>query len=99
MTAFTYADAKREFKFMRDPGDPWGSAMQWWFAVAESLTFTHGSDVPAHWEFRPSPIQTETDQDSLEAEFCDNADPDDLERFGNLLCRYADALKCAGYSY
>lgn len=95
----TYADIKHEFSLMHDPHDPWGSCMNWWFAVADSLHFTHGHDVPAHWEFRPSPIQTETEPDSCEAEFCNDADPDDLERFGNLLCRYADLLTRNGYSY
>jgi hypothetical protein len=96
---YNYAQIKSEFKIMFDPGDPWGSTMGWWFAIADSLTFIHGVETPSDWQFRPSPLGPSNDPDAYETEIVDKSDPDDLIRFGNVLTRYAHCLKRAGMSY
>jgi hypothetical protein len=99
MHDYDYAGIKAEFKLMFDPGDPWGSTMLWWFAIADSLLFTHDVAPPQHWQFRPSPLGPSNEPEQYETEIVDNTDPDALVRFGNLLTRYAAFLKRAGMNY
>lgn len=50
-----------------DMDDPWGTAMAWAFACAESLAVL-GEDVPAELEYQPSPFVKVEDPDSYEPE-------------------------------
>jgi len=33
--------------------DPWGTTMQWWFAIADVLEH-FGEEVPSGWGYRPA---------------------------------------------
>ena len=55
---------------MRDDdiaGDPWGTAMSWAFAVAETLTVI-GADVPSELGYQPSPYVRVEDIETYEPE-------------------------------
>lgn len=43
-----------------DGHDPYGSCMDLWFGIADEL-YHRGADVPAEWEFTPSPFGIDTD--------------------------------------
>jgi len=96
---YTYADIKAEFN-LDDDGDPWGTAYHWLFRIADSITFHHGFDTPDAWKFRPSPCGRGDDPaECSTAAFCDECDPEALEKFGNVLSRYIDKMRLAGMSY
>lgn len=86
-----------EFRLAYDDGDPWGSVMAWWFAVADALTDTAPERLPSHWQFRQSPLGS--DKDQYEYETVAGWSPETLVRFGNALGRYAARLKAAGKDY
>jgi len=86
----------QEMALYADPADPWGSAVNALFDIAESLHWHHGEDVPAHWEF--SPGMSRPDPEGF-AEVCDEASPSDLIAYGNTLIRIRDVLEAKGYSY
>jgi hypothetical protein len=48
----------------RDEGDPFGWALGWQFAIAETLHIA-GEDVPPSWQFRPSPFMASDDTEEL----------------------------------
>ena len=95
--AYTYADIKAEYRCQADLGDPWGSAMQWFFAVADSVVFYHDLDAPQEWMFRPSPMGADDESDQYQ--FLKECEPCAVLRFGNLLNRYCDKLELAGENY
>lgn len=88
------------------PGDAWASAMGAWFAIAGVLTI-EGESVPASWQYRPSPLQTEEherDGSWLADYFFDayragDINADDLRHAGDVLMRYSSMLETAGRSY
>lgn len=41
--------------YCHDPSDPWVSALNAQFDIAECI-YRHGGEVPAEWEFTPSPV-------------------------------------------
>ena len=100
---------------MRDSfgdGDPWGTAMAWGFAVAETLTVV-GAEVPAEMDYSPSPfVQVETPETYSPESYEDDVvfeylrDATDLESAirevqfaGKCLARYINWLDAAGFSY
>lgn len=86
-----------------DGGDAWGSTMGWWFAIADVVTEIDPSQVPSEWEFRQSPMGSNTEayeyQEILETMRDDGATLEDLLDAGNILTRYAAQLKLAGMDY
>ena len=36
MNELTYKDIKDEYRLIGDDGDPWGSSVEIWFAIAEN---------------------------------------------------------------
>lgn len=97
--AYRYEDLRDEFK-ASSSGDAWGDVMGAWFRVADSLYFHHGRDTPAEWKFRPSPMGRADDpSDDDFAAMCDEADPDELLKFGMVLDRAADHLRSKGLDY
>lgn len=107
LTTKGYKSLRFEFATGFDSGDPWGSAMEWWFATAEVL-YHNGIDLPIEWAFSDSPMHTDEDynadvdyatsivEDLLES---GEATSDDLLTFGHVLFRYATVLTTAGRSY
>lgn len=95
----TYNDLIDEFRLTRS-GDAWGDVMGWLFRIADSLTFHHEHEVPAEWRFRPSPLGRADDpEEDMIAAVCDEADPAELTKFGQVLNRAADLLKAQGRDY
>lgn len=93
----TTKEAFAEFRLSFDAGDPWGSTMAWWFAVADALMEAAPELVPNKWQFRQSPLGPDTE--SYEYETCRTWPAETLVRFGNALSRYAAMLKAAGKDY
>lgn len=88
-----------------DGGDPWGSVMTAWFDIAECL-YRNGADIPADWEYRPSPLMNvgeRPEEASMFYEECDllmrEGHYSNLIHAGNVLVRYAAQLKLAGFDY
>jgi hypothetical protein len=87
-------------------GDPWAEAHEHWFAVTAVLNL-RGEAIPADWQYRPSPLQTE-DAERRESwaagEYFDAYDAGeltgaDMRAAGNVLARYVDLLRAAGRDY
>ena len=81
--------------------DPWGTAMQHWFGIANVLT-VNVYDVPAHWQYRPGADETTEEWPDSEYQWLLDegyVTADDLRRAGNVLARYARACERAGRSY
>ena len=93
----SYQDLKGEFALFNCDGDPWGTAMLWWFAVAEELECNRELSCPDHWQFKPSPM--DADNDSYEASIVNEYPDDVLFKFGNVLCRYTQFLKYKNMDY
>jgi len=89
---------KQEMRLTHD-GDAWGNTMGWWFAVADELNTRDPALVPAHWEFRPSPLGPSNDPDAYETYVVEEAPTKALIAFGNILTRYAQRLRRAGLDY
>lgn len=94
-----------------DAGDPWGTVMAWWFAIAGTLA-ADGEDVPPAWQYRRSPIDRRDVAEMAEGEDSDHTEAmvaggyldglwtaDDLRAFGDVLDRYASWCKLAGVDY
>jgi hypothetical protein len=94
--------------------DPWGTAMAWAFACAETLTVI-GEDVPNELGYRPSPfVRVETPEtynpesyeDEMVWDYLRQGDGDensnviaDVQFAAKCLSRYIDWCKAAGRSY
>lgn len=98
-----YRSLHSQFDMTFDPGDPWGSAMAWRFAVADALYHT-GSDIPDAWAYRHGPI-CQGDDDDFTSELVretlaeGEVGSDDLRAFGDALDRYSRQLSRAGRDY
>lgn len=86
----------QEYRLTCD-GDTWGNTMAWWFAVAGEM-HERGLDIPADWQYRPSPLGGKND-DAYETPICEEASDDALILFGRAMNRYATILKAAGKDY
>lgn len=106
LTTKGYKAIRFEFATAFDGGDPWGSAMEWFFAVAETL-YHNGVELPAEWKFRDSPVHTDADYavddyaTSIVTDLLDlqEVTTHDLLTFGHVLDRYTNVLKEAGRDY
>lgn len=96
-TLLTLDDLKAEYRLSGDAGDPWGTCMAWWFAVAGEM-FERGLNVPDDWHYRPG-AGGGRDPDSSEGEICLEASDEALEAFGGVLCRLYGILKAKGLDY
>lgn len=90
-----------------DAYDAWGSTVSAHFDIAECL-YRNGAEVPAEWEFRPSPMlnvgdELDPDEDSMFALDIDlmlrGGHYRNLIHAGTVLGRYAHILKLAGLSH
>ena len=103
-----YKALRAEFGIMWDGEDPWGSALDWWFAIAEFLYHNEPSMVPESWEFQDSPahvppvnLSEESVTDAMVWEMYDAEEItiEDALTFGVVLGRYLDMLRAAGLNY
>lgn len=99
MAKINYDELIREFRLSAS-GDSWGDVMGSLFRVCDSLVFHHGIQPPDAWGFRPSPLGRADDPaEDYIAAFFDDADPNDLLKFGTLLERASGILKARGLDY
>lgn len=98
-----YQNLAGEFRMAFDGSDPWGSAMGWFFGVADVLWHAGEDSIPPEWEYGHSPVcdGPEDYPDAEISEMFDSGEIDlaDLVRFGNMLSRYTDILRAAGHDY
>lgn len=86
-------------RLMQDrDGDEWGWAMSWLFAICDAMTFDRDMEVPAEWDFRPSPLGKSTD-DEWKDEILVGLSDNQLAYVGNVLHRYTEHLRKAGKDY
>ena len=98
-----------------DMDDPWGTAMAWAFACAETLTVV-GADVPAELQYYPSPyVRVESPETYVPESYEDSEvweylsyergnNPSlsrvkDVQFAARCLSRYIDWCKAAGRDY
>lgn len=88
-----------------DSTDPWGSALNAQFDIAECL-HRHGADVPAEWQFSPG-LAAQHDLDTEDAswfaleieEMMLQGHYSNLVHAGTVLMRYVAQCELAGKSY
>ena len=94
-----YKELIAEFKLAEDwqgSGDPWGAATGVLFDICAEL---HQRDaVPASWLYVNNATQG-IEEESYWFEILPNEDTATLQAFGNVLSRYVDKLRVAGYDY
>lgn len=95
---FDYTFLMNEFRLLFDASDPWGHTMHCWFGVAGEL-YHRGEDIPNAWNYGPGSGDPRLDNDDYFREVLNDATPEALQKFGDLLTRYAGKLKRAGMSY
>lgn len=92
-----------------DSYDPWGSALGAQFDIAECL-YRHGADVPAEWQFTPSPMLKPYVGEPLDSEDASwfaleieelmiQGHYSNLVHAGTVLMRYVKQCELAGKSY
>jgi hypothetical protein len=79
-------------------GDWYGWAMSWLFAICDRITFETDSQVPAEWEFRPSPLGPSND-DEYKIDIMSYLCEYQLLYVGEVLHRYIARLKKLGKDY
>ena len=87
-----------------DSSDPFGSALNAHFDIAECL-YRHGAEIPADWEFSPG-LAAEHELDDDASYFATELDLmmrqghySNLIHAGNVLMRYVAQCKLAGLDY
>jgi len=99
-----YKTLRAEYNVSWDGGDPWGSNIEWLFAISEFLTH-EGPGTPAGWDFHDSPAhhgwEPDGYQEEMLADMWDEGEftMDDALTFGHVLNRYDDMLRAAGLNY
>ncbi|NNM44514.1 hypothetical protein [Knoellia koreensis] len=82
--------------------DPWGVSLAWHFAIADTL-HAEGEEVPASWQFVPSPLGPSLDDPAADVVrglwLAGHVDADDLRGAGEILSRFEDVLRAEGRDY
>jgi hypothetical protein len=94
----TLDDIKQEFKLTYDKCDPWGSVMQWGFAVAEESYFNRNGDAAMVLDYTPGAGMPDLSE-NYGHELLEQLSNDDLLQFAILLERFADLCKRKGLDY
>lgn len=88
-----------------DSLDPWGSALNAQFDIAECLT-RYGVDIPAHWEYSPGLSASYEPHEDTSTWFAMELDvlmrqghEQNIIHAGNVLCRYVALCESEGLSY
>jgi len=88
----TYQDIIDEYRMVSDNYDPWGSAMELWFAIAGEL-YHRCLCIPYEWNYSTGASCDGKDDDSYWTEPLERVDNADLERLGTFAFRYCQLLK------
>lgn len=103
-----YMALRAEYNVMFDGGDPWGSNIEWLFALAEFVYHNEPDMVPESWDFHDSPMHvppfSPDDWGHVDAMIWEMYDDElitleDAVTFGNVLSRYDNLLRMAGKDY
>lgn len=80
--------------------DPWGTALSWWFDIADVL-HAEGAVIPSGWGFSPGLGATRELEFSNVADMwvAGYVDADDLRYAGNVLARFVRIAEVEGRSY
>lgn len=98
-TGLSVRDALPDLRLEFDRGDPWGSTMALFFAVAEEIEFNRESiSPPGSWEYSPGAAD-EPERDGPFAATVALLSDSALLRLGDFCERYSERLKARGYSY
>ena len=95
---YEYKDIKAEYNLWGDDGDPWGSAMEMWFAVAGELNERNPELIPTKWQYNPG-LGGGKDHDSMWTELLEETKTNALVKMGNVMFRYVHILEHKGYGY
>ena len=95
----TYKDMVYEFKLSTDKGDPWGSTLSTFFAVAAELHHRGDFYIPPDWGYSPGMAEDPREPEDYFYDLCVECSTADLQKFGSLMNRYTDCLRRAGRSY
>lgn len=93
----TYENLRQEFRFLFDSNDAWGDTMIAWFSTANEL-YNRGATIPDSWQYRPGAV-AEQAVDDYWSEIFEDAEDEELIKFGRMLGKYAHILKNAGVDY
>lgn len=94
------SEFKHELRMHDIKYDPWGTAMSFWFQLCDYLHFLRRTDVPDEWQYRPSPLGCDIDENDMEQYLnWEEYTTAQLIDMGNFLCRYTNFLKRAGKDY
>ena len=78
------------------PSDEFGTVMEYLFAVADTLHFVHGAEVPPEWQYRPG---LGYDNEAFAYQAVAGLSVDDLLELGRRLDVLYDELVAAGKDY
>ncbi len=86
-----------------DPGDPWGSAMSHWFAIAGTL-YREGMATPEEWRYHPGLFEQEDPRDWPATEYAEmlargQVTLADVLTAGQVMDRYVRILVRVGRDY
>jgi hypothetical protein len=88
---------REEFRLSRCR-DAWEDTVHWFYTVADDL-HTRVGFTPPHWEYIPSSRGPSNDPDDHAAALANEVGTETLVKFGEVLYRYARALRSAGLDY
>lgn len=99
-----YLAIRAEVNMHFGDGDPYGTAMEWWFAIADQVWHWMPEAIPADWQFGHSPLCEGLDDsysDSMIRDMLKRGDTNirALRDYGVILTRYMGWLKRAGLNY
>lgn len=94
----TYETLKETFGVAQGP-DLWAETKHWWFVIADEIYWNRDFEVPEEWQFEPSPLGPQNEEDDFVTHVVQEASDEDLMDFGALIHRYARLLDYMGLSY
>ena len=92
----TYKNVIEEYRMFSDSGDPWGSAMAFYFDIVGEM-YHRGLQIPEKWEY--SPGLGSRDEESFFFDLLEGVPDDCLCRLGVLFNRYTRFLERNFMSY
>ena len=95
---YSYADVKGEYKLIEDSGDKWGSAMSCFFALSSEL-WMRGAYESIEWDYSPGLCDDPREPDDYFYDVFLNTSTAALQKLGDLMHRYTEALDRTGHSY
>lgn len=94
----TITELKHELRLNDYTYDKWSASMNCFFELCDHLN-ERPEDVPNEWEFKPSILGSELDNESYYFELFNNCTDAQLINLGNFLYRLTTILRDKGHSY